>query len=784
MVTLDSLDYNPTEDITTILASQGSLDDIDKLLLRTRSTKLQLQKEIEESIQKSTTEPNNTAEGTSVVDDVFQDFQETQNTASKIYSTISELTDGISHLDNAKKNITQSLTIFQNLKILVDSYSQCVLLAESNSFVEMVSPYKIMCSLSESTFSSYKSVTEINMLLSSISRLKSDILNKIKQIFNELLSGKVPGNEKLEVQLRDGACELLDSNNSAKLQIIDWCLNKLLYEIKEIFQLDDEAGSLENLSRRYMFFKKILNNFNSKYAAYFPPSWGIPLALASQFYEITKKDLDVLLRRELQGKTPSIDLFMGSLQVTLDFEKYIDVRFSNKCKAEKLSAAFEPYLSLWVSHQDGMMEKKFLTYMSESKVPENIQDSLVVPSSADLFRTYRSVLSQTLELIGDGSSDGILTSLANFFSKWLIEYASRILRPLLLPDNLDIEDKHETTKYTVLLVNTCDYCSTTISQLEEKLAQLSSNPSNVSKIFLKTKDIYDELLAKGNNLLLKRVIPLDLAFVWKEFDSTDWAHIAVEDYSRYIITLKKVLTFSSFSNKDSKARSKSSLEEIMLLLSRDVFKWNFFDKVIDLVTSNYVDCITRLLQPLPPFATTSSRRILKPKKVIEIGEQLLLDIQLLKEILNSILESVRTGSVTSQSTPFKRLSRHVETNVDLLLHFAKLLVLPLDNAEAYQESYSRLTDDNRDITVWAFIMTLKGITWDLEQWKGLWVFYKTSVKDNNESQLERNLFVFKWDNRHILRFENNLARIQDPAWAAFVKEELCIMPIKLSNATK
>ncbi|SMN20806.1 similar to Saccharomyces cerevisiae YJL029C VPS53 Component of the GARP (Golgi-associated retrograde protein) complex [Maudiozyma saulgeensis] len=783
-MSLDSLNYNPIEDITTILASQGSLDDIDELLLRTRNVKLQLQEDIENNIRQSKIAPISNPDGGSVVDDVFQDFQETQNTASKIYSTISELTDGISHLDNAKKNITQSLTIFQNLKILVDSYTQCILLTESNSFVEMVSPYRIMCSLSESTFMSYKSVTEINILLSSISRLKSDILNKIKKIFNELLSGKIPGNEKLEVQLRDGACELLDSNNSAKLQIIDWCLSKLLYEIKEIFQLDDEAGSLENLSRRYMFFKKILNNFNSKYAAYFPPSWGIPLALASQFYEITKEDLDTLLRRELQGKTPSIDLFMGSLQVTLDFEKYIDVRFSNKCKAEKLSAAFEPYLSLWVSHQDGMMQKKFLTYMSESKVPENIQDSLVVPSSADLFRTYRSILSQTLELIGEGSSDGILTSLANFFSKWLIDYSSRVLRPLLLPDNLEIEDKHETTKYTVLLVNTCDYCSTTISQLEEKLAQLSSTPSNISTIFLKTKDIYDELLAKGNNLLLKRVIPLDLAFVWKEFDSTDWAHIAVEDYSRYITTLKKVLTFSSFPNDNNKSQSKSSLEDIMHLLSRDVFKWNFFDKVIDLVTSNYVDCITRLLQPLPPFATNSSRRILKPKKVIEIGEQLLLDIQLLKDILNSILESVKTGSVTSQGTPFKRLRRHVETNVDLLLHFAKLLVLPLDNPEAYQESYCRLTDDNRDITVWAFIMTLKGIKWDLEQWKGLWSFFKASIKDSSDSQLERNLFVFKWDNRHILRFENNLARIQDPAWATFVKDELCIMPIKLSGVAK
>lgn len=58
--------------------------------------------------------------------------------------------------------------------------------------------------------------------------------------------------------------------------------------------------------------------------------------------------------------------------------------------------------------------KKFLSYMSEPKYPSNETESLVLPSSADLFRTYRSVLTQTLELIDNNANDSILTSLANF----------------------------------------------------------------------------------------------------------------------------------------------------------------------------------------------------------------------------------------------------------------------------------------------------------------------------------------------------------------------------------
>lgn len=54
--------------------------------------------------------------------------------------------------------------------------------------------------------------------------------------------------------------------------------------------------------------------------------------LTTTFYHITHKDLQTLLKREFKDKNPSIDLFMTALQSTLDFEKYIDVRFSKKLR--------------------------------------------------------------------------------------------------------------------------------------------------------------------------------------------------------------------------------------------------------------------------------------------------------------------------------------------------------------------------------------------------------------------------------------------------------------------
>ncbi|CCF58317.1 hypothetical protein KAFR_0E01630 [Kazachstania africana CBS 2517] len=772
---LDDVNYDPLEDITTILSDKDTLNTIDDLISQTRAFKLQLENNI---IEVENEELSDSVIGENYAErlfKVFEDFTASQKMASSTEYTITNLTQGIAHLDNAKRNITQSMTLFQNLKILFDSFLECKRLIKDNLFLEMVSPYKIMCSLTENTFNSHKSVGEISRLLLAISKLQSETLNKIKNIYTKLLNGGGAPDPSLALQLREGACELVDSDSNNKSQIIDWAVKKILYELEEIFQPDDEAGSLENLPRRYVFFKKVLTNFNNTLASSFLPSWNMPLSLTCRFFQITRKDLKLLLNKEFKNKQPSIDLFMTALQATIDFEKYIDVRFSNKCEEEKLSMCFEPFLSLWVSHQDRMMQDKMMSYMSESKISESPSESLVAPSSADLFRTYRSLLSQILELIGDNKNDKVLLSLATFFAKWLDAYMTKILSPLILPDNIEIQDKEEVIQYTVLLVNTSDYCSTTIDQLEEKLSEFTTAPQKISDTLSRTKDSYDNLLARANKLLLHRVIPMDLAYVWKEFNSTDWAHVLVEDYSRYMITLKNLISVRT-TDRTPGTSNKSALESIIVRLNRDAYKWNFFDKVVDLIISNYVDSIVKLLQPLPPFATLNSKRQLTVKKVISVGEQLLLDIELLKEVFHNLLNHMAELTSSIHDMSAKRIKRRMDSSLELLLHFAKILVLPLDSPENYYNAYSRLTDNNSYSLIWAFIFSLKGTEWDLASWKEYWFAFKEKMAETSstENENEADLFIFKGNSKHLTRFEANLGRIQETAWSDFVKTELHI----------
>lgn len=764
---LSTIDYKPLDDITSIFLNKTSLDNIDNTILLTNKYKNHLNDIIKQKKTKSLFHDHtNESSEITILNNALIKYRETKGKAKGTETTIKTLTEGISHLDNAKHNLVQTLKFFQNFKILIDNYFECKRLLQKSAYIEMVSPYKIMCSLTENTFGPFKSVDVVNKMLISIETLKSNITKNIKQLFIQVLDTNVQINENLEKQSRNGACELINSEERTKKEIIDWLLERILYELKEIFQVDDEAGSLENLSRRFIFFKKLLNNFNSKYASYFLPSWELPLQLTNKLYQITRKDLKVLLHREFGCKKPSIDLFMQSLQVTLDFEKYIDVRFSNKCKEEKLSKQFEPYLSLWVSRQDEIMKKKLLSYMSEARMPSDPSDSLVVPSSADLFRTYRNILTETLELIGESKNESILISISIFFAKWLTEYLTNILKPLYVVDDSASRKQRDIIKYTVLLVNTCDYCSTTIDQLEEKLSIFSSNARGVSDPFIKVKDLYDELLSKCNSFLLKKTIQMDLSFVTKEFDNTDWSHITVEDYSRYMITLKKVLTFSDPLKNEP---PKSCLQESITLLNRDVYKWNFFNNFIDSLTSTYVECVVRLLQPLPPFGELSKRRSFDVKQVINIGEQLLLDVELLRSILNLLGENI-VSSNSNVNSSYKWTQKHIEKNLDMLLTFFKLLVIPITSSSDYVTTYARLTSNNKNPLVWAFTFSLKGAPWDINLWKEHWQSFQSWEEADTTG--ENDLFVYKWNSKYITRYETNLRRIQDSAWKNFVSINL------------
>ncbi|SCV05514.1 LANO_0H09164g1_1 [Lachancea nothofagi CBS 11611] len=763
-------DYDTEQALKAILGSDQSLLDIDQLIHATKTAKVQLEDEI-------TACSVSRADGAKIDErsDLSASFGSLLSEVDGITSlsrdteaTISKLTRDISYLDNAKRNLTQSMTLFQNLQLLSEAYFQCRQLLDCNDFKAMRSPYSLMSGLLE-FFKNYKSVEEIGIFMGKISRLQTETLARIKKTYQKLLSSpSLSEADTSESMLKDGACELLETNSGAKAELIDWSVNKLLYEITEIFQVNDEAGSLENLSRRYAYFKKVLNSFNSDFSQFFPKSWDIPIKLTSRFYATTRKDLEILLKRELKDQ-PSIDLFMGSLQTTLEFEKYMDVKFANRLSndygIEKISKSFEPYLVLWIQHQESMMNSKILNYMAEDKLSQS-SESLVLPSSADLFRTYRSLLAQTLELIEPGSGrDRMLCELATFFNTWLTTYSKKILQPILITPDVQIENKEEAMLYTLLVLNTADYCSATIRQLEEKLTEYLTEGKDLTQLFDKVQSRYSSLISSAMDILLTLLVSPELAFAWREFENTDWKSVVVEDYSRYTITLKNVLR-----------DDQSIMRKVISRFNREMYSWNFMDKVLELLLSGFLNCILRLLKPKPPFANLNNARVLQLAQVVNIGEQLQLDAECLRQSLNFWADDM-ADLINGSNASLKRIKKHIEQGFDHLVMFTKLLVVPLEVPETYQENYCAITANNTNILSWCFILALKGLPWDLAEWKLLHSAFKNSSEVGESSILP----VFERCRSILVQFEYDLSHVNDATWQRFIHNDLGIKPVPIRS---
>lgn len=754
----ESLDYDPLDDLTKIFGSTASLTEIDSVLKLTEQYKLKLENGLRESSSKAN-EPEQLHEEYDF-DTLFETIAKTKEMSNTTEANIAELTRDISHLDNAKKNITKSMTCFENLKMLSDAYVSAKKCLESEDYVGLCGPFKVMHSLSVS-FQEYKALDEFCKFLNQINRLESDTLQACERVTKEVL--RDGENSKYDYDtMKSGVCSIAVADERYKERIVQLCLDSLLYEIKEIFQVDDEAGSLENLSRRYIFFKKVLNNFQSNTSNYFPADWEIPLRLTDSFFSMTSNDLKILLKRDLSDNT-SIDLFMQALQTTLEFEKYISVKFSHKYEG-KISTCFEPYLKFWVRHQDTTLNAKILTYLNEQKLPAE-NESLVVPSSADLFRTYRSILSQTFSLIEGGNKSSIMIELAQFFVKWLNEYHQKILNPLLLPDNTAISDRDEVLKYTVLLINTADYCAITIDQLQEKLSEYlegdDDNIDKVVKIFEPIKQKYMNLVAGGINLLLNRIINKEFEFVWREFVNTNWSNTMVEDYSRYVTTLQNILQPDDINN--------STLYKILSQFNRDVYSWNFLDRTIDSITISFEAQIIKLLKPSLPYCTLNSKRQFEVKQVVSISEQLLLDVELLRKVLRSLPENLPHSDISA-----KRITTHLDSNMDKLTQFLKLLVSPLDPDTTYLETYHAITKSkNTDPNFWSFVLALKGIPWDLALWKRIWSEFQQSHDEN--TPLSSSEIIFNV--RELQSFIHNLSRVVEPTWKNFITNELKIYEV-------
>lgn len=521
---------------------------------------------------------------------LFRKIEAVRSRAIETEQTITSMTADIKRLDNTKRNLTLSMTALKRLQMLTTAYEQLRGLAKSRQYRECASLLQAVIQLM-AHFKSYRSIDQIATLSRNVADLQRELGEQVCEDFEMAFA-------KGEVGARKGVlaegCLVMDAlGENARARLVTWYCNTQLREYRQVFRGNDEAGSLDNIGRRYSWFKRMLKTYDDEHTAIFPVGWRVNETLANAFCEGTRDDYKGILERSMRrvdGQNLNVSLLLSCLQETMDFEQGLEKRFANDPRASidtlsfteeksltfgrSISTAFEPYLSLWVDSQDKQLAAMIPKYRHQSLIPddEEFSPQAVIQSSIELFHFYKVTLAQCAKL----STGERLLDLARLLAKYLDEYAQQVLMYFLqrmsTPQGASLHD-------VILVLNTADYWHINSGQLEENIKRRIDNELVLQVDLSSQSDTFMGVASAAVLALVNRV-ELDLDACWREMRNTNWSKMeGVGDQSSYVAELLGHINMKA--------------AEILPLVQKQQYARAFCDNLVEHLASTYISNIVQ-----------------------------------------------------------------------------------------------------------------------------------------------------------------------------------------------
>ncbi|KAI5788374.1 Vps53-like protein [Geopyxis carbonaria] len=679
---LDAPDYDPIDHLNVLFSHPSTLAAVSPVADSLETNLDLLDAEISELvITQAATNENSLARISAAkadLADLFQNIDSVRERALRTEEAITAMTADIKKLDSTKRNLTLSMTMLKRLQMLTTAFEQLKSNTKSRQYRECSGLLSAVLELM-AHFKSYRSIAQIATLSRNVADVKAELLEQVCEDFEmAFVKGIVAERKTMLAE----ACHVIDAlGDMAKQRVVNWYCNTQLREYRQVFR-GEEAGSLDNISRRYSWLKRMLKLYDEEHAGIFPTSWKVNEVLSNIFCDGTKDDYKGILQKSMRkegGKSLDVNLLLSALHETLEFEHFLERRFSSDAHqrvsidtisskderplvfGKSISEAFEPYLSLWVDAQDKTLSQMIPKYRNQPLRPPDSEDdfnpaSSVLPSSIELFHFYRQIFAQCAKL----STGSKLLDLSKTFGKYLDEYADSVLMTYLTPleraSTLPIEE-------IATILNTADYCNTTTSQLEQKIRSRIDKPLDEKIDFERQSDAFLSVVSKVIAVLVRRT-ELALEPAWREMRNCPWARMeSVGDQSGYVGVLNEKL--------------QTEVTALLAVIGKDIWRRSICDRIVEAVVQGFVSSLVAC------------------KPISGVGaEQMLLDAYVIKKQLEELIllrkdpeapqQSSGEDSIpTAPASYIKHVARTL-TKLDALLKTLQVSITPQEGlVQAY-----------------------------------------------------------------------------------------------------
>lgn len=659
-------------------------------------------------------------------------------------NVVKEITRDIRSLDIAKRNVVSSMTALKRLQMLVNGVDQLQRLAETKRYREAASALQAVRSLLD-FFQSYKGVERIAAAWKQVNNLQNTLRTTIMKDYENFFLHD-PNRAVRSTNLPESALVIDAIGTEAKSALIDWYCALQLREYRRIFRATDEAGQLDNVSRRFAWFRRVLKIHEDEHAPAFLEHWKAERWLIRKFADVTKEDLRSVLIRE-QSRL-NVSSLMEALNATLEFEGAMSRKYNTSfeeliappttqgqqqqaqasVQTQTISAIFDPHLGVFVEAQDRALSEMFIQYRQQrarvsndgfsagqqqsgggfggdglpagpgAADPSSSGGTTVLPSSTELFYFYRQTLEQCARL----SNREPLRDLDEVYRKWLRIYAEDVLRAALVrPEpqrrSIDVRPNIGEIQKWCLVLNTADYCASTSSQLEEKLRS-KIHPDFKDAISLdEERDIFTTLVSYAVQTLA-RELELCSEPIWNSMlrPAVPWNQLqprssgAGGNKSQYVMDMA------------------SLLEQIGVVVRQDVenkrYVRSWCDKVVSMLTTRFLQGLVRLR----PLTQVMAEQLLADagelkKSLIELPRYPVDDLNVGMDGNTSATEaslshwmptpSAEQTALSSQAASYIRYVHRLTDRIDTLL---RVILAPLE-VERPSNSFDGSKDDKMDL---------------------------------------------------------------------------------------